>query len=132
MLAAADGAPSDYETQGMALKLKELDDDLKKYETRTYPCEAHLTWCEPILLHQLSMVGAHRCDGGSHDLDDEPERANQYPYVVRRYGVNRGRRFTIAEAARRQGISHFDASGACKKVATHRVVILEYSPEPES
>lgn len=46
LAAAADGAASDYDTQGMALKLKELDEDLKKYETRTYPCEAHLTWCE--------------------------------------------------------------------------------------
>lgn len=38
-------ASSDYETQGMALKLKELDEELKKYGTKTYPCESHLTWC---------------------------------------------------------------------------------------
>lgn len=36
---------AEYETQGMALKLKEHDEALKKYETYAYPCEAHLTWC---------------------------------------------------------------------------------------
>lgn len=36
---------NDYENQGMALKLKEHDDALQRYETFEYPCEAHLTKC---------------------------------------------------------------------------------------
>ncbi|KAJ8599347.1 hypothetical protein CTAYLR_005357 [Chrysophaeum taylorii] len=96
MAALDDGPAPDYETQGMALKLKELDEELKKYETQTYPCEAHLTWC---------------C-GGSHDLEDEPERAAKYP-------------FTISAEAQRLGATHFDKAGVCTKAATHRVVILD-------
>ena len=36
---------TDYDSQGMALKLREHDEALKKYETFEHACEAHLTWC---------------------------------------------------------------------------------------
>ena len=61
-----DYVPDSYETQGMAIKLKEHDEELKKYKTYTYPCESHKVWC---------------C-GGSQDLDEEPEIAALYPYTL--------------------------------------------------
>lgn len=86
---------AEYDTQGMALKLKEHDEALKKYATYTYPCEAHLTWCT----------------GGSFDLEEEPDRAAKYP-------------MTIAAEAQRRGVANF-CEGKCTDEAQYRVVILD-------
>lgn len=130
LLRQSDGPASDYETQGMALKLKELDEELKKYETKTYGCEAHLTWCDVVRDSLCTVVC--RCCGGSLDFDDDPERAAKYPSVGAVDAADSCvDRFTIAQEARRLGACHFDpTTGACEHAATHRVIILECAEGP--
>lgn len=98
-----DYEPDSYETQGMAVKLKEHDEELKKYKTFTYPCESHKVWC---------------C-GGSQDLDEEPEIAALYPYTL------------ASEAQRRDpATTRFDKkTGACCNKGAFRVVILDREEE---
>jgi hypothetical protein len=99
-----DYEPDSYETQGMAVKLKEHDEELKKYKTYTYPCESHKVWC---------------C-GGSQDLDEEPEIAALYPYTL------------ASEAQRRDpAATRFDwkNGGCCSKKGVFRVVILDREEE---
>ena len=98
-----DYEPDSYETQGMAVKLKEHDEELKKYKTFTYPCESHKVWC---------------C-GGSQDLDEEPEIAALYPYTL------------ASEAQRRDpATTRFDKkTGACCNKGVFRVVILDREEE---